>query len=46
VSRLVADTELAREVLGFQAEVDIDEGLRLMLKHYEVTNSSNSEARG
>jgi len=46
VSRLVADTELAREVLGFQAEVDIDEGLRLMLKHYEVTNSSSSEARG
>jgi UDP-glucose 4-epimerase len=46
VSRLVADTELARKVLGFQAEVDIDEGLRLMLKHYEVTNSSNSEARG
>jgi UDP-glucose 4-epimerase len=46
VSRLVADTELAREVLGFQAEVDIDEGLRLMLKHYEETISSNSEARG
>jgi UDP-glucose 4-epimerase len=46
VSRLVADTELARKVLGFQAEVDIDEGLRRMLKHYEVTNSSNSEARG
>ena len=45
VSRLVADTELASKVLGFQAEVDIDEGLRLMLKHYEVANSSNSEAR-
>jgi UDP-glucose 4-epimerase len=45
VSRLVADTELARKVLGFQAEVDIDEGLRLMQKHYEVTNSSKSEAR-
>jgi UDP-glucose 4-epimerase len=45
VSRLVADTELARKVLGFQAEVEIDEGLRLMLKHYEVSNSSHSEAR-
>jgi nucleoside-diphosphate-sugar epimerase len=45
VSRLVADTELARKVLGFQAKVDIDEGLRLMLRHIEEARSSNSETR-
>jgi UDP-glucose 4-epimerase len=45
VSRLVADTELARKVLGFQAEVDLDQGLRLMLRQYEETNSSNSKTR-
>ena len=44
VSRLVAETELARKVLGFQAKVEIDEGLRLMLRHYEKMASSNSEA--
>ena len=46
VSRLVASTELAREVLGFQAKVDIDEGLRLMLRHYDTIASSSSEAGG
>lgn len=44
VSRLVAETELARKVLGFQAKVEIDEGLRLMLRHYEKMASSSSEA--
>jgi len=44
VSRLVAETELARKVLGFQAKVEIDEGLRLMLRHYEKVASSSSEA--
>jgi UDP-glucose 4-epimerase len=46
VSRLVAETELARKVLGFQAKVEIDEGLRLMLRHYEKMASSNSGATG
>lgn len=35
VSRLVAETSLARKVLGFEAQVSMDEGLRLMLSHYE-----------
>ncbi len=39
VSRLVAETSQARNVLGFQAKVGIDEGLRLMLSHYEKVNS-------
>lgn len=46
VSRLVAATELARQVLGFQAKVDIDEGLRLMLRHYDTIASSSSEGGG
>jgi UDP-glucose 4-epimerase len=44
VSRLVADTRLAKEVLGFEARVSIDEGLRLMLRHYEGIVPSKSEA--
>ncbi len=44
VSRLVADTKLAKEVLGFEAKVSIDEGLRLMLRHYERIVPSKSEA--
>jgi UDP-glucose 4-epimerase len=44
VSRLVADTKLAKEVLGFEAKVSIDEGLRLMLRHYEGIVPSKSEA--
>ena len=43
VSRLVAGTELAKEVLGFQTKVDIDQGLGLLLKHYEKIGSSISE---
>ncbi|HJX37524.1 MAG TPA: NAD-dependent epimerase/dehydratase family protein [Anaerolineae bacterium] len=35
VSRLVADTELAQRILGFRAKVDIDEGLRLLLRRRE-----------
>ena len=35
VSRLVAETSLARKVLGFETKVSIVEGLRLMLSHYE-----------
>ncbi len=35
VSRLVAETSLARKVLGFEPKVSMDEGLRLMLSHYE-----------
>jgi UDP-glucose 4-epimerase len=46
VSRLVAATELARKVLGFQAKVDIDEGLRLMMRHYDAIASSSSEEGG
>jgi UDP-glucose 4-epimerase len=45
VSRLVAETELAKRVLGFEAKVDIDDGLRLMLRHYEEMASSNSGGR-
>jgi UDP-glucose 4-epimerase len=44
VSRLVAETKLAKKVLGFEAQVGIDEGLRLMLKHYEEVLPSPSEA--
>lgn len=44
VSRLVADTKLAKKVLGFEARVSIDEGLRLMLRHYEGIVPSKSEA--
>ncbi len=43
VSRLVADTELAREILGFRAKVDIDEGLRRLLKHREELVPSGAE---
>jgi UDP-glucose 4-epimerase len=46
VSRLVAETALARKVLGFQAKVDIDEGLRLMLRHHDTIASSSSETGG
>lgn len=42
VSRLVADTNLARKVLGFEPKVTIDEGLRLMLSHYETALPSNA----
>jgi UDP-glucose 4-epimerase len=35
VSRLVADTKLAEQILGFRSKVDIDEGLRLMLRDQE-----------
>jgi len=42
VSRLVADTNLARKVLGFEPKVTIDEGLRLMLSHYETALSSTA----
>jgi len=42
VSRLVADTNLARKVLGFEPKVTIDEGLRLMLSHYETALASTA----
>ncbi len=42
VSRLVADTNLARKMLGFEPKVTIDEGLRLMLSHYETALSSTA----
>jgi UDP-glucose 4-epimerase len=32
VSRLVADIELARQLLGFRPKVDLDQGLRLLLE--------------
>ncbi len=35
VSRLVAEIRLAGSLLGFEPKVSIDEGLRLMLSHYE-----------
>jgi UDP-glucose 4-epimerase len=35
VSRLVAEVSLARKALGFGPKIGIDEGLRLMLSHYE-----------
>lgn len=44
VSRLVADTELAQKVLAFRAKIGIDEGLRLMVRHYEKIARPNSEA--
>ncbi|HEM62318.1 MAG TPA: NAD-dependent epimerase/dehydratase family protein [Chloroflexi bacterium] len=43
VSRLVADTELAQKTLGFRAEVDIDEGLALLLKEQEKLAPSRLE---
>jgi UDP-glucose 4-epimerase len=45
VSRLVAETSLARGVLGFEPKVSMDEGLRLMLSHYEKITQSTSNAR-
>jgi UDP-glucose 4-epimerase len=45
VSRLVAETSLARKVLGFEAKVGIDDGLRLMLSHYEEVISSTTSVR-
>jgi UDP-glucose 4-epimerase len=44
VSRLVAETKLAKKALGFEAKVSIDQGLRLMLKHYEGIVASKAEA--
>jgi nucleoside-diphosphate-sugar epimerase len=46
VSRLVADTELAQSVLGFRTKVGIDEGLRLMLRHYKKIVHRNPEGSG
>jgi len=45
VSRLVAETSLARKVLGFEAKVGIDDGLRLMLSHYEEVISPTTSVR-
>ena len=45
VSRLVADTELAQKILGFRAKVDIDEGLRLLLRRPEELVPSNAGDR-
>ena len=45
VSRLVAETSLARKALDFEPRVDIDEGLHLMLSHYEKVLRSNASAR-
>jgi len=45
VSRLVAEISLARKVLGFEAKIGIDEGLRLMLTHYEKIIQSTTSAR-
>lgn len=45
VSRLVADTELAKKILGFRAKVDIDEGLRLLLRRPEELLPSNQGDR-
>jgi UDP-glucose 4-epimerase len=45
VSRLVADAELAKKILGFRAKVDIDEGLRLLLRRPEELLPSNQGDR-
>ena len=45
ISRLVAETSLARKVLGFEPKVSIGEGLRLMLSHYEKIIQSPASAR-
>lgn len=42
VSRLVAETSLARTILGFGPKVSMQEGLRLMLSHYEKAPSSTA----
>ncbi len=42
VSRLMAEISLARKVLGLEPKVSIDEGLRLMLAHYEKITQSAS----
>jgi UDP-glucose 4-epimerase len=44
VSRLVSEITLARKVLGFQPKVGIDEGLRLMISHYERLRQSSASA--
>ncbi len=45
VSRLVAEISLASKVLGFEPKVSIDEGLRLMLSHYEKIIQSTTSLR-
>jgi UDP-glucose 4-epimerase len=45
VSRLVAEISLARKVLEFEPRVSMDEGLRLMLSHYEKALQSNTSTR-
>ncbi len=45
VSRLVSEIGLARRVLGFEPKVGIEEGLRLMLSHYEEVMRSTASTR-
>ena len=45
VSRLVAEISLGRKVLGFEPKVSIDEGLGLMLSHYEGIVQSATSVR-
>jgi UDP-glucose 4-epimerase len=44
VSRLVAEISRAREILQFEPKVSIDEGLSLMLAHYEKVIKSTTGA--
>jgi UDP-glucose 4-epimerase len=45
VSRLVAEISRARQILQFEPKVSVDEGLRLMLAHYEKSIQSTTGAR-
>jgi UDP-glucose 4-epimerase len=45
VSRQVAEISLARKVLGFEPKISMEEGLRLMLSHYEKITQSNANSR-
>jgi UDP-glucose 4-epimerase len=45
VTRLVAEISLARKVSEFEPRVSMDEGLRLMLSHYEKALQSNTSTR-
>jgi UDP-glucose 4-epimerase len=41
VPRRIADTRLAREQLGFEAEVDIEEGLRLLVEWWRAEQAGS-----
>ncbi len=45
VSRRLADTRLAREEIGFEAEIDIDEGLRRLVDWWRAENRTQEATR-